>query len=484
MSKALIILPLFAVFLWVRAQMAEDGHHIAEKPNIIFILVDDLGWNGPGCYGNPHISTPNIDRLAEKGMKFTRAYASPVCTPTRSEFLSGQYCARTGMTQVHTKRIYPYATLITPEGVDKLPEENHTIANMLRDAGYMTAISGKWHVGAADAEAKREKYGFHFVGQAEERPWNEIDKDKASPAQTMEVLKFIKQNRNHPFFVYLSYFNIHTPLQAPDSLVRKYMAMGYPESTHRFGNAKELPTAQYLAMINLLDNEIGRLEDGLEQMNLLDHTLILFTSDNGALNRAWDNSPLRGAKGLLYEGGIRVPLIACWPGMIEPGSQTDIPVHMVDFYPTFLELSGGYAPETKILDGASILPLLRQDGAWEREALFWHSPHYLHDYGKTPSSAIIKGKYKMIYYYGDYLDTRGFLPVQNDPYGELLIGERTELFNIAEDPYECLDLHEKEPQVLQELMDDLKNWLEEIDASLPSPNENPQPSSWFITTNR
>lgn len=170
-----------------------------DKPNIIFILVDDMGWSGLSSYSNEHVATPNIDRLAEQGLKFTQAYVAPECTPTRAEFLSGQYGARTGITQVHHNRMYPNASLLTPRVSGKLQKDNYTIANMLRDAGYATAISGKWHVGAANREAKRKHYGFDFVGTAREKPWNKIDKDKATPAQTEEIIEFIERQRDHPF---------------------------------------------------------------------------------------------------------------------------------------------------------------------------------------------------------------------------------------------------------------------------------------------
>ncbi len=463
---------------------SEKVSGITEKPNVIFILVDDMAWNGLSCYGNPYISTPHIDELAENGMMFTEAYVAPECLPTRAEFLSGQYGARTGLTQVHTNRVYPYAPLLTPEPLSELPEDNYTIANMFQDAGYITAISGKWGIGNTSAEAKRTKYGFDFVGKAEEKPWDQVDKDKATPEQTNETLEFIRENKNHPFFVYLSYFNIHTPLQAPDSLVRKFVNMGYQESTNRFGNVKERPTAQYLAMINYLDDEIGRLIDGLDEMNLLGKTLIVFNSDNGALNRAWDNSPLRGAKGVLYEGGIRVPLIMHWPDIIQGGTKNGEPVHIVDMYATFKDLAMGNISQDKVLDGESLVPLMTQSGKLKRKSIFWHHPHYIHDYGKTPSSAIRQGDYKLIYYYGDYLDTREYVPVENEPYGKLILGERIELFNLAKDPGEGRDLSKEEPEVASKLLSELKMWLASIDASLPVKNESPDYEVWYKSKNR
>ncbi|WP_319479746.1 sulfatase [uncultured Draconibacterium sp.] len=447
--------------------------------NIVFILADDMGWNGLGSYGNAHIPTPNIDRLAKNGISFTEAYTSVECTPTRAEFLSGQYGARTGITQVHTTRVYPNAPLLTPNPVKKLPENNYTVANMLKDAGYTTAISGKWHVGNATDSEKKEYYGFDFVGGAKEKPWDQVDKGKATVDQTDEIIRFIKNNKDRPFFAFLSYFNIHTPLQAPDSLVEKYASMGYKRSTNRFGDVTEVPTAEYLAMTDLLDSQVGKLQDSLQSMGLDKNTVVIFTSDNGALNRAWDNAPLRGAKGLLYEGGIRVPLIVSYPNLKSTKSECSVPVHLVDMFPTFMDLAEGTTPDDKVLDGESILPLISGNSGLKRENIYWHHPHYIHDYGKTPSSAIRKGDYKLIYYYGDYLDTDGFSPVQDKPYGKLILGERVELFDIKADAGELDDLSIVKPQLADSLLSELKNWLNSVNAKLPTKNENPDLDNWF-----
>ena len=219
MCKKIVV--VFASVIFPLMSFCGQNHQSQEKSNIIFIIVDDMAWNGLSSFGNPYMKTPNIDRLVEQGMKFIQAYVSPECLPTRAGFLSGQYGTRTGMTQVHTNRIYPKAPLITPKVTEKLPEDNYTIANMLKDAGYVTAISGKWGVGYADRQTKKEKYGFDFVGFAQEKKWNEIDKDKATTDQTNEIIQFLELHQNRPFFVYLSYYNIHTPLQAPDSLLQK-----------------------------------------------------------------------------------------------------------------------------------------------------------------------------------------------------------------------------------------------------------------------
>ena len=455
---------------------------VVSKPNIIFILVDDMGWNGPGCYGNKYIETPNIDKLCENGIKFTQAYTSPECTPSRAEFLSGQFSARNGLTQVHTNRIYPNAPMSTPVPVDKLPVDNYTIANMLKDAGYNTAISGKWHVGNATASDKQEFYGFNFVGNAEEKSWDKVDKGKATTEQTSEIIEFIRNNKHQPFFAFLSYYTIHTPLQAPDSLVNKYINSGYIKSSDRFGKANELPTAEYLAMINLLDNQVGRLTDSIKAMNLLDNTIIVFTSDNGALNRAWNNEPLRGAKGMLYEGGIRVTLIISNPAIISKHGDYDFPVHLVDMYATFMQLAEGSAKPEKIIDGMSLVPVF-SDRNYTRDnrSIIWHHPHYIHDYGKTPSSAIRKGDFKLIYYYGDYLEFTDDLPERNEPYGQLLLGEKIELFNIKIDPGENHNLLATRPEIAEKMLHELNQWLNTVNAGMPKPSNKFKLDSWDKT---
>lgn len=472
----------------------------SEKPNIIFILVDDMGWNGLSSYGNRHVETPNIDRLADQGMKFTQAYVSPECTPTRGELISGQFTARTGITQVHIPRTYPNAPITEPEVTGKLPEDNYTIANMLKDAGYATMVSGKWHLGGgrvADIKENRgmeffEQYGFDFAGDAIEREWSrdhgvysEEDKEKANLNIINDFFRFAGENEGQPLFAYLSFFSPHTPIVAPDSLVEKYSDNGFPTSTELFGDATAKPTANYAAMVKFLDQSIGQLLDDLDEKGLSDETMIVFMSDNGGLNRAWDNYPLRGAKGMLYEGGIRVPLIVSWPGEVEPESKSDVPVHIVDMFATFKELAGGDIPEDKKLDGENLLPLLTgQENLDNSRAIYWHHPHYIHDYGKTPSSAIRKGDYKLIYYYGDYLETQEHLPLRGEPHGELQVGERVELFNLNNDPHEQYDLSEKQSQLADEMLNDLKQMLNEVDAPMPQKNPDADLSHWHKTQRR
>lgn len=498
--QAQVVFLITGIFiLFLTGCFREQGKQSA-KPNIILILVDDMGWNGLSSYGNRHVATPNIDRLADQGMKFTQAYVAPECTPTRGELLSGQYGARTGITQVQHNRVYPDAPLRTPKVSGKLPDNNYTLANMLRDAGYITAISGKWHVGIGYRVGNMKKrygkdffdsYGFDYIGDAAERSWSnnyedysDRDKEKANMDIVNDILQFVEENKKQPFFAYLSFFSPHTPIVAPDSVLQEFLDRGYPKTTNLFGDATEKPTADYAAMIKYLDHCIGKLLDNLEKKGLSDETLIIFTSDNGGLNRAWDNYPLRGAKGQLYEGGIRVPMIVKWPGKIPAGTEADTPVHIVDLYPTFKDIAEGKVPEHKILDGKSLLPVLTEREEIDREALYWHHPHYMPDYGKTPNSAIREGDYKLIHYYGDYLDTREHLPVRGKPYGELKVGEKIELFNIRKDPREQYDLSEKMPEKTEKMLNKLKEKLSSMNAPMPEENPESDLSSWFKFTLR
>lgn len=472
-----------------------------DQPNIVFILVDDLAWNGLSSYRNEHVATPNIDRLADQGVKFTQAYVSPECLPTRVEFLSGQYSIRTGVTQVHHNRVYPFAPLDTPAMLNKLPSDYYTIANMLQEAGYATAISGKWHAGdnyrVANLKNNQgdeyfETYGFDFVGEASERGWSENitdysekDKEKANMDIIQDFRNFTEQYTKRPFFAFLSFFSPHTPIVAPDIISQQFVDKGYPKVTSLFGDVAEKPSADYLAMIKYLDISIGSLWDSINEMGILDNTMIVFMSDNGPLNRAWDSYPLRGEKGMLYEGGVRVPLIIHWPNKVSGGRSVETPAHIVDLYTTFKEVAGGKIPDGYTVDGLNLMSLMdKEDEVIREKAIYWHHPHYIHDYGKTPNSAIRDGDYKLIYYYGDYLDTTGQLPVRGKPYGELIIGERVELFNIKTDLYEKNDLSEEFPQKVEELLGKLKRKLEEMNTSLPQNNSNMDIDRWYEHTSR
>ncbi len=477
-----------AVCIWHPVFCQDGPEKDSLKPNIIFILVDDFGWNQAGCYGSKIVKTPNIDNLAREGAKFTSAYAMPQCSPTRAAFLSGKYPARSGMTKVINNRFFGNAPMLTPKVRKKLPSEWYSLAKMLKSSGYTTGISGKWHV--ADnyplAPIKEKKgmsyfnaYGFDWAGNASE---GRAKSDKAVMDITNEILGFIDQNKSNPFFAYVSHFTTHSPLAAPDTLVERYVKEGYTRMTDKWGIIPERPTADFLAMTEHLDYSIGLILKKLENLGLTENTLIAIMGDNGALGRFWDHTPLRESKGSLYEGGIRVPLIMKWPKAIKAGTEIVTPVHIIDMYPTFLEISGSQAQKDYINDGVSLTPLILNKGTFSREALYFHHPHYVPMYGKTPGSIVRKGDYKLIYYFGDYLNTKGLEAEHRKLYGKLELGEKIELFNVKEDIGEKKDLSATMPKKVKEMMSLLRDWWKETEAALPVANPDYNPGDPFAET--
>jgi arylsulfatase A len=478
------------------------------RPNILHILADDMGWNALSCYGNKDLQTPNLDRLATQGMRFTQAYADAQCSPTRAAFLSGQYGARTGVFKVLNEKEPSFAPMRSAEAKDALGPETATLATTLRKAGYTTGISGKWHIAhnyAVAALRKREgyfdSYGFDFAGPAN---GNEHHEDKTVTAITDDIIGFIESNRSRPWFAFAAHFSPHTKLEAPEALIAKHVARGFKRSANDEGSSTERPIANYLAMLEHLDNEVGRLLAKLDELKLSDNTLVIFTSDNGGLSRVTNNAPLREGKGSPYEGGIRVPLIVRWPGKVKPSSECEVPVHTVDFYPTFIKVASAKVVSAKVvsalaesekpdassakprsepaatLDGESLLPLLTQTGPLQRPALFWHMPTYTTNYGRTPCAVIREGDWKLIHWFGDYLDTTGFTP-DDKPYGKLVVGPRTELFNLREDPRETHNLATDRPKKTTHLTNALHAWLKRTKANLPTPNPDFNEKRWWIS---
>jgi len=467
----------------------------AAQPNILHILADDMGWNALSCYGNKDLQTPNLDRLAAQGMRFTQAYADAQCSPTRAAFLSGQYGARTGVFKVLNEKEPSFAPMRSAEAKDALGPETATLATTLRQAGYTMGISGKWHIAnnyAVAALRKREgyfdAYGFDFAGPAN---GNEHHEDKTVNAITDDIIGFIEANRSKPWFAFAAHFSPHTKLEAPESLIAKHVARGFKRSANDEGSSTERPIANYLAMLEHLDNEVGRLLAKLDELRLSDNTLVIFTSDNGGLSRVTNNAPLREGKGSPYEGGIRVPLLVRWPGKVKAGSECDVPVHTVDFYPTFIKVASAKvvsalaesekpdaAKAAPTLDGESLIPLLTQTGPLQRPALFWHMPTYTTNYGRTPCAVIREGDWKLIHWFGDYLDTAGFTP-DDKPYGKLVIGPRTELFNLCEDPRETHNLATDRPKKTTHLTNALNAWLKRTGAKLPAANPDFDEKRWW-----
>ena len=434
------------------------------KPNIVFILIDDLGWADIGCYGNKFNETPHINNLAKEGMRFTDAYAAcPVCSPTRASLMSGQYPARIGLTDFIHGHWRPFEKLRVPiNKTQYLPLEKITFAEALQKAGYVSGAFGKWHLGGKDYYP--DKQGFddyrvtsgwgHFFPPVKSVP--SISPQKGSylaEVLTDQAERFMEENRDNPFCLYLSHFAVHIPLEANKELVEKYQQKPKP--------AEGINNPVYAAMVEHIDNSVGRVLAKIDQLGLRDDTIVFFFSDNGGLTERFDkadgvvvttNSPLRGEKGSLYEGGIREPLIVRWPGKIKAGTKNSTSVTSVDFYPTFLECASIQINPSYPLDGKSLLPLLKQNGNMDREAIYWHYPHYHHS---TPASAIRSGDYKLIEFFED---------------------SHLELYNLKEDIGEKNNLAEKMPDKAAALLEKLRKWRKSVKAELPTlnPDFNPE----------
>ena len=359
----LLILP-FGVY----AQDLKD-----QKPNILFIIADDLGWKDTGFNGSRFFETPNLDKLAAQGMFFTNAYANaPNCAPSRAAIMSGQYAPRTGVYTVGSsvRGETEWRALIPTPNDPKLPADKITIAEALKAAGYITGFVGKWHLGSSPDRGPLEQgFDVNIAGCDNGKPasyfspyHHEILKDGPegeylTDRLTDEALKFIDDNRKGPFFLTMSYHSPHTPIQAKDEIIRKYIPK--PPSNGQFDPI-------YAAMIESLDVNIGRIMARLESLEISENTVVVFFSDNGGLHAVTSMKPLKGFKGMLYEGGIRVPMLIKWPGKIAPASVCHEPVIGIDFYPTFLELAGANEPKNYALDGESLVPLINQKGKLKR----------------------------------------------------------------------------------------------------------------------
>jgi arylsulfatase A-like enzyme len=449
----------------------------APRPNVVFIMIDDLGYtdvNPLSLRADQYYETPNITRLAGQGMTFTSAYTNAAnCAPSRAALMSGQayplqpvYTVNSGARGDAEDR-----ALVPAENETTLPLSKRTIAERLRQAGYATAFMGKWHLGAPPKAGPRQQ-GFDVnVGGTEMghpmwegayfRPNNN---PKITDAEEGEYLTdylfrkatdYIRRHQGEPFYLQLSPYSVHTPMQAPDDRVAHYA-----EKTPVRGHNN--PT--YAAMIESVDRGVGRVMQTLRDLGLRENTIVIFYSDNGGLggyqsiglenNGITDNAPLKGGKGSFYEGGIRVPLIVRWPGVVRPGTTTDEPVIGTDFYPTLLEAVGAAPPDGYPLSGTSFLPVLKDAGAkLAREALHWHFPGYLQAYGPglwrtSPVSVIRSGDWKLLKFYE---------------------GPRVELYNLAEDLGETVDLSGQRPEKREELLGRLNEWLRAHDAPMPSP---------------
>jgi len=429
----------------VLSNRALDVRIGAKRPNIVFILIDDMGWRDAGCYGSTYYETPNIDRLARQGMRFTDAYASAVCSPTRASVMTGKYPARLNLTDYIPGRTpKPSMKLLRPEFNQALPLEETTIAEALKPAGYVSACVGKWHLGKEEP-FQPQAQGFYYTGEFIKKEDND---PKSIYTLTRRAIDFIERYKNQPFFLFLSHHAVHLPIEARDELIAKYEAK--PPSGGQ-------DNAAYAAMIEHMDDGVGQVMAKLGELGLDDRTIVIFYSDNGGYSYERDgkqvtsNAPLREGKGTLYEGGIRVPMIVRWPGEVKAGSVCTEPVIRADFYPTILEIAGVKDAPSREIDGVSLMGLLRQRGGFERDAIYWHYPHYHHT---TPVGAIRQGNWKLLEFF------------------EFEEGQasRVQLYNLAEDIGEQNDLAETEPDKRDELHNQLKAWRQSVNAQMPLPN--------------
>ncbi|OAI50240.1 hypothetical protein AYO44_17955, partial [Planctomycetaceae bacterium SCGC AG-212-F19] len=411
--------------------------------------------------------TPHIDRLAASGMKFTNAYAAcPVCSPTRASILTGRYPPRYNVTDwLPGRKDMSSQKLLRPQIAQQLSLDEITIAKALKPAGYVSASIGKWHLGGPDFTPDKHGFDLNVGGTQTGSPPGGYFKFK-TPTMTArdeneyltdrltdEALGFIEKNKDRPFFLYLPHYTVHIPLQAKKDLIAKYEAKAKP------GQPQHNPV--YAAMIESLDESVGRLTKKLDELKIADRTVIFFFSDNGGLSvkegaftPATSNAPLRAGKGYLYEGGIREPCIVRWPGATKPGSVCDTPVISVDFFPTILEMAGAKPPENRPIDGVSLTSLLKQAGDLKPRELYWHYPHYSNQGGK-PSGAVRAGDWKLIEFYED--------------------GKR-ELYNLKDDIGEQKDLAATMPDRAKELQQKLVEWRKAVNARMPTPNPDYKPA--------
>jgi arylsulfatase A len=436
----------------------------SQRPNIVFMLIDDMGWGEFGCYGNTFNETPRIDRFATTAMRFTAAYCQPTCSPTRASLMTGQYPHRTG--------IEDYLDVKSPQYLD--PQKQYTINRVLSDAGYVTCHIGKWHLDThfKNPLGSSKQFGFDEVIGTETKYIADgdyffpFDKIRTLPEQSPheflpdrlsdEAVGFIERSAagKRPFFLYYAEYAVHADLDAPAEIVdkyrRKYEAKYGPGSSGKFDNKHHLgkPDNIYMAaMAERVDAGLGKILDALDRLHIADNTVVFLLSDNGGDGRVANNGGLHGAKGSIWEGGIRDPQIVRWPGVTNPGSVCDAPTLTIDYYPTFAEIAGAKIPAKQKIDGTSFVPLLRGSPKLNRPApLFWHYPADTGMWKDRAGGACRDGDFKVVerYQAGSF-----------------------ELFNVKQDPNETKDLSAAMPDKLFELKAKLIDWQKELGIEVP-----------------
>lgn len=447
----------------------------AQAPNIVLIVADDLGWSDLSCTGSDFYETPNIDGLAAQGMRFTNAYAAAAnCAPSRAALLSGLYAPRTGVyTVASAHRGKPAERALNcPENNTELDPRFVTIAEALREAGYVTGMFGKWHLGTGPTGPEAQGFEVNIAGgragapksyfspygnpQIEDGP----DGEHLTERIGREAAGFVRAHADEQFFLYVPFYAVHTPIQPPKDRLEHFKDK-QPGTVHTH--------ARYAALVAAMDAAVAQVLAAIDETDMTERTIVLFTSDNGGFGGTTSNAPLRGAKGMFYEGGIRVPLIVRWPGKIEGGALNDVPVTGVDFYPTLLEIAGVPNSGDAHLDGVSFAPALRGESFNPERAIFWHFPAYLESGGvvegpwrTTPVSVIRQGQYKVLEYLED---------------------GRVELYDLAEDLSETRDLGRELPDVRDRLLTRLHDWRESTSAAMPT-GPNPEYAGRPISPSR
>ena len=520
--KNLIQFSLILLLMLLFSNCAKNS--IKEKsPNVIFFLVDDLGWSDVGCYGSEFYETPNIDKLASEGVRFTDAYsACHVCSPTRASILTGKYPASLNLTDwLPGRRDFPFQKLKNVEINQHIPYDISTLPKTLKNNGYKTAIIGKWHLGEDDSSTLKQgfdsrlpdwnkgwpKDGYHFpygMKGLEVGTEGEYLTDR----MTEEAIKYIEHNKETPFFLYLSHFAVHDPIEGRADLVEEYSnklkGMDPPAGEpfiletnpdeknsmtrtaldsllgdkkyngYRIFSNESVKIKQYqdnvefAGMVESMDKSLGRIMNKLKELELDQNTVVIFYSDNGGMSAAnfyypdreiskneldkafaTSNLPLRGGKGWMYEGGIRVPLIIKWPGKGLQGVVSTVPVTSPDFFPTILEMIGIKQESNDQKDGKSMVPLLMGEQELDRETIYWHFPHYSNHGNQSPGGAVRSRDFKLLEYYEN---------------------NTVQLFNLSEDPGEQNDLSAKEPERVNKLRLLLTNWRNKVNAKMMFPN--------------
>ena len=454
-SKSSGLLAFACIALLACGDMASNQQLTQQSPNVVFILADDLGWTQTSAYGSRYYKTPNLEKLASQGVRYTNAYAAAaICSPTRASIMTGKYPARLHITDYIPGRAFSNMPLKQPDWQRHLPLSEYTLGELFREQGYRTALFGKWHLskekappGSIAHNPSAQGFDESFItykplsGPA--REWQTPEDDGHNVRMLTDLsLKFIERNANRPFFLMISHNTIHDPLIEKSKLIESFASN--PESNY----SENSPVIA--AMLDTFDRSVGAVLDKLDELGLAENTLVIFFSDNGGLESDASQLPLREGKAWLYEGGIRVPLIIRWPGRFPENTVDYSLVSSTDFFPTFMEVLGQFS-DVDDIDGYSLLPGSSERTEGSERALYWHYPHY-HNAGMSPAGAIRIGNMKLIEWFGSAPEASG---------------TAIELYDLSKDIGETDNLVHRQPEVAQKLLNMLAVWRTEVGAQMP-----------------